>query len=459
MAAVSVFAHWVQPRYLWPMRLRWCHAMVAILPSLLQAQPIWHMMHGAARPSRDSVSVMGTMLGTRVAPAMLGRARTELLLTQPMAIWRGVRFGGKMQFAAMLNAERWTMPDGELVAGIWGEGFIDRRHPHTVVHEVMLAGERRMRGARVSLAAGRGVVPFGTDDPMVRPFTKYPANHHFSQVLERIQLVSAIRVTSHVALEGGVFNGDEPAGPTAQPRWRRFADSRAARLTLWPVPQLEVQGSAAFVRSPEFVTGVGFDQHKSSASARWTPMSGALRYVLVEWARTGESYRDRDIIAYGTGLAEGVAMRGRWSAAIRLERTSRPEEERLIDQFRTARPPTDFTIKGVTRWHLATGQLAASLPTAAHLHGTVFVEATRARSTPLLTPALLDPSDVIGANSAWHLSIGMRIGAGTMAARVGRYGAGAGGPGTHGVRAEHRHDRAMDHDQADKSMTSSGAGR
>ena len=459
MAAVLAFAHRVRPRYLWQMRLRWCHAIVVILPALLQAQPTFHMMHGAARASRDSVSVMATILGTRVSPALNGRARTELLLTQPMALWRGARLGGALQVAVMLNAERWTMPDGEPVAGIWGEGFIDRRHPHTVVHEVMLTGERRLRGARVSLAAGKGSVPFGTDDPMVRPFTKYPANHHFSQVLERIQLVSAIRVTSHVALEGGVFNGDEPAGPTAQPRWRRFADSRAARLTLWPVPQLEVQGSAAFVRSPEFVTGIGFDQHKSSASARWTPTEGVLRYVLMEWARTGESYRDRDIIAYGTGLAEAVAMRGRWSAAIRIERTSRPEEERLIEQFRTARPPTDFTIKGVTRWHLATGQLAATLPTAVHLHGTVFVEATHARSTPLLTPVLLDPADVIGANSAWHLSLGVRIGAGTMAARVGRYGAGAGGPSTYGMRAEHTHDRALGHDQADNSITTSGAGR
>ena len=459
MAAVFMFAHSVHPRDLWRMRLRWCHAMVAILPAVLQAQPTQHMMHGAAKASRDSVSVMATMLGTRVSPAIRGRARTELLLTQPMAMWRGARLGGALQFAAMLNAERWTMPDGEPVAGIWGEGFIDRRHPHTVVHEVMLAAERRIRGARVSLAAGKGVVPFGTDDPMVRPFTKYPANHHFSQVLERIQLVSAIRVTSHVALEGGVVNGDEPAGPTAQPSWRRFADSRAARLTLWPVPKLEVQGSTAFVRSPEFVTGVGFDQHKVSASARWTPMGGALRYVLVEWARTGESYRDRDIIAYGTGLAEVVTMRGRWSAAIRIERTSRPEEERLIEQFRTARPPTDFTVKGVTRWHLATGQLAATLPPAARIHGTVFVEATRARSTPLLTPVLLDPSDVIGANSAWHLSIGVRIGAGLMAARVGRYGAAAGGPSTHGVRGGHLHDRALGPDRSDKPITTSGAGR
>lgn len=439
MVAVFVFAHATAPRYLSSMPLRWRLVITATLPAMMHAQPRQHATGEPTSASRDSVSVMATVLGTHVSPALAGRSRTELLITQPMLIWRGARLGNALQFAGMLNAERWTMPGGEPVAGIWGEGFIDRRHPHTVVHEIMLTGERRLSALCISLSAGKGVVPFGTDDPMVRPFTKYPANHHFSQMLERLVLTAAMRVTPRIAIETALYNGDEPASPTAQPRWRRFADSRSARLTLWPLAGLEVQGSAAFVRSPEFASGEGFDQRKASASARWEPSSGPLRYLLLEWARTGEEYRRRDIIRYGTVLAEGVATRQRWSAALRLEQTSRPEEERLFDQFRTARPPTDLTIRGVTRWRLATGQLAATVPSVAKLHGTLVLEATHARSTPVLTPVLLDPADVIGAAASWHVTLGLRLGAGAMPARIGRYGAAAGSEKTNRVGAAHRH--------------------
>lgn len=72
---------------------------------------------------------MLTALSTSVSPALAGRARTELRLTQPMLALRGARAGGALQYSAMLNAERWMMPDGETVAGIWGERFIVRGHP------------------------------------------------------------------------------------------------------------------------------------------------------------------------------------------------------------------------------------------------------------------------------------------------------------------------------------------
>ena len=280
--------------------------LVPLLPAGVLAQAHAHDARGASR--RDSIAAMATALVTHVTPALAGRARTEALVTQPMLMVRGARASGALQYAVMLNGERWTMPGGEPVAAIWGEGFIDRRHPHTVLHEVMLTGVRRLGRWRGSLSAGKGIVPFGTDDPMVRPFTKYPANHHFSQVLERVQLVAGLRPSPRLAFELAVFNGDEPTSPLAAPRWSRVGDSRAGRLTVWARPQLELQGSAAFVRSPEFPDGAGLDQQKQSASARWTPSgAGALRYLLVEWARTAERYRSRPIVAYGSGLAEAGA--------------------------------------------------------------------------------------------------------------------------------------------------------
>ena len=32
------------------------------------------------------------------------------------------------------------MPHGQLATGAYGEGYYDRRHPHTYVHELMLTG-------------------------------------------------------------------------------------------------------------------------------------------------------------------------------------------------------------------------------------------------------------------------------------------------------------------------------
>ena len=405
-----------------------CLAIALLLPAGGAAQAHGHGDHQT--PRHDSISAMATALLTHVTPALAGRARTEALLTQPMLMARGSHAAGALQYAVMLNAERWTMPGGEPVAAIWGEGFIDRRHPHTVLHEVMLTGVRRIGGWRASLSAGKGIVPFGTDDPMVRPFTKYPANHHFSQVLERVQVVTSLRPSPRVGLELAAFNGDEPTGPLSMPQWSRLGDSRAGRLTVWPRPQLELQGSAAFVRSPEFPDGAGLDQQKASASARWTPAgAGPLRYLLVEWARTEERYRARSIVAYGTGLAEAGGTRGRWEAALRFEQTSRPEEERLLDPFRTSRPPTDLTVRGVTHWRLATLHAGTSLMVRNGLHGTLFAEGTRAQSRPVLRPVLLDPAAVIGAAKAWHLTVGLRLGAGAMPARVGRYGAASGATG------------------------------
>ena len=87
------------------------------------------------------------------------------------------------------------MPEGELAPGMWGEGFVDRRHPHTYLHELVLAADDLLGAAdgatRISLSAGKGFAPFGTDDPMVRPFLRYPVNHHLAQILERAVAIAA----------------------------------------------------------------------------------------------------------------------------------------------------------------------------------------------------------------------------------------------------------------------------
>jgi hypothetical protein len=108
------------------------------------------------------------------------------------------------------------------------------------------------------------------------------------------------------------------------------------------------------VPSPEDPTGAGLDQRKSSLAARWASVTGAPAggYALVEWARTDERRGDRRAFRYQSVLAEASAWRpvglgplggGALSLAARAERTGRPEEERLLDPFRTVRPTSSRT--------------------------------------------------------------------------------------------------------------------
>jgi hypothetical protein len=400
--------------------------LASVLVTVCIAHPATAQQHTGMRNhavvSRDSVAIMATALGTRVTPAINNASRSEALITQPMITVRSGRARARIRVAAMLNFERWTMPDGEPVAGIWGEGFVDRRHPHTFLHELMVTGVLSRGAVRGSLSAGKGFVPFGTDDPMTRPFTKFPANHHLSQVMERVQVVSALRLSPRIALEVALFNGDEPTSPSAAPQWNRFGDSRAGRLTVWPVPTLEVQGSVAAVRSPEFVRPDGLDHDKRSISARWTPAGGAWQYALVEWARTEETYRSRSIVAYGTALAEASWQLSRWSIAARAEQTSHPEDERLLDPFRTSRPPNHLRIQGMTRWRIGTLQVGRDVSALPRVGMLLFGEVARAQSSPRLRPVLLDPRDVSGADVAWHVTLGLRLSRGSMPVRIGRYG-------------------------------------
>ena len=49
-------------------------------------------------------------------------------------------YGRALRGRMTLDFEGVTMPAGELALGGWGEGFVDRRHPHTYLHEAMVWG-------------------------------------------------------------------------------------------------------------------------------------------------------------------------------------------------------------------------------------------------------------------------------------------------------------------------------
>jgi hypothetical protein len=374
---------------------------------------------------RARLGAQALLLVTHASPAFGGDSYTEAYVTQPAVMAHLPLAGRRLTLVGTLNLEPLTLRRGELNAGIFGEGYVDRRHPHTLLHEAMLVGRVERAGIRGSLAAGKGFVPFGTDDPMVRPFAKYPVNHHYAQLLERAVAVGAVAWGTRLAVEAAAFNGDEPEGGYDLPNLRRFGDSWAGRLTVrplsWRGAAVEGQGSVARVTSPENALGGGLDQRKSSAAVR---VAGRRVLLLGEWARTDEfSPSGRQAYRYESILGEGTVRWPRAELGLRAERTTRPEEQRMAaDAFRSPRPHDDYSIIGLTRWRVLTARLALS-PWAARAEP--FMELSRSQATALTSPSLFVPRDFYGASRLWSFSAGLRLRAGTLHPRMGRYGAGS----------------------------------
>jgi hypothetical protein len=398
-----------------------------------------------ARVSYEA-GAMGIFALTHATPAMFGKDATDLYLTQPNVMGSVRR--GPFRLLGTLNFEGYTLKRGELNAGIYGEGYIDRRHPHTLVHEVMLtATSPALGGLRGSLAGGKGFTPFGTDDPMVRPFVKYPVNHHHAQVIERVQVIGALAYGDSargVALEHAFFNGDEPVTPFTAPQWRRVGDSRSTRLTVTPHRHLELQASRAFVRSPGITQGGAYDHTQTSASLRFNRVregrpTGAMaahdmrghdghgeqRYLLIEVARTDEGFNDERAFRYNSVLAEGLVTHRGWALGLRAERTDRPESQRLLDPFRIPSGHIDFQINGITRWQIGTVHMASpalTLPGLNVARVTPLFEVALARPEPRHTPSVFVPREFYGAGNLWSFTFGIRMHVGTMRTRMGRYG-------------------------------------
>jgi hypothetical protein len=370
---------------------------------------------------------------TRVDPIPGGEPLAELRMVQPVLMLRAAADRWRLQ--ATLDGEGWTMPGGELASGVWGEGFVDRRHPHTYVHEVMFGGLDLLGScdgaAHVSVSAGKGFAPFGTDDPMSRPPLRYPVNHHLAQIPERAVAIVGIGRGAFL-LEGALFNGDEPERPSQWPAWDRFGDSWSARLTVAPLPGLELQASAAQVHSPEHRPGAGPDQEKWSASVRWDRRTGSRReYALIEWAHSSEI---EGFYRFSSLLAEAEVRRGPHRGYGRLERTERPEEERLADPFRSLRPHLDDTILGITRWTIVTagyGWRSAWRPAGLSIEPLLEVSTGGVTET---TGSIFDPADFYGRDTFWSVTVALRLSRNLDGHRMGRYGV---LPGT--APADHGH--------------------
>lgn len=400
---------------------------------------------GLAAQTEDEVSI-----GLHAVPAFIqvdpvpgGGELSEVRILHPVASLSATSLDGYLSAMAMVNFEGLTIPDGELSPGSWGEGFVDRRHPHTWAHEFMISAWQPLgaeRDVALSFSLGKGFVPFGSDDPMSRPILRYPVNHHLSQLLERAVGIAALRVGPAV-LEGSLFNGDEPTSPEDWPRVKRFGDSWSTRLTLWAADGVELQGSYAKVASPEHRDGAGLDSRKWSASARFERATdnGSV-YAMGEWARTSEGSFD-----YSTFLGEAALRRGVFGAAYRFERTERPEEQRLADPFRSARPHHDNSSLGTTRWTIHTVSLALTAVDDWPMLGIEpFLEGSLARVASV-EAGVFDPVAFYGDDQIWSIALGVRLAWGQRLHRMGRYGVATGpspsvhAPGPQRAPATHPH--------------------
>lgn len=378
------------------------------------------MAAGPARAEQPAVQVAATAVVavSHVSPIPGGGSRAELRAEQPVLMVRAGALAERLGLDFTLNFEGLSIPNGVLGLGVWGEGYVDRRHPHTYLHEAMVSLTEQVNDrVAVGVAAGKGFVPFGTDDPMNRPALRFPVNHHLSQILERAVVLTGGRA-GPVAVEGAAFNGDEPERPGQWPNVpERFADSWAARVTAWPVAGVEAQVSHASVASPEHRGGAGPRQEKWSASVRFEGPARASRvYGLLEWART----EDADgFFVFTTVLGETqVAWAGQRLYA-RWERTSRPEELRTPDPFRSVRPHLDDAILGKSRWSVYTAGYAVAIRPLRWLTMEPIAEVALARAADL--GGVFRVEDLYGRRTFASLTAGVRVRHGT-AHRMGRYG-------------------------------------
>jgi hypothetical protein len=109
-------------------------------------------------------------------------------------------------------------------------------------------------------------------------------------------------------------------------------------------------------------------------------------------------------------------------AGLRLERTERPDEERLQNAFRAPVPGTDLSILGRSRWTTLTGRVSLPISMKQATSLEPFIEVARARVSPTFQPSAFDPRVFYGSSRIWSLSAGAKLLIGMHHMRMGRYG-------------------------------------
>mgnify|MGYP006969355073 FL=1 len=346
----------------------------------------------------------------------------EAYLTQPVLMLGAVSPRGRVAFDLTLDFEQFTQPDGEYTFGGWGEGFIDRRHPHTLLHELMVSVTPWTGSAgTLSLSAGKGFAPYGTEDPMSRPVVKYPTNHHLSQVLERWTVNATLLHPAGWSLELGLFGGAEPTDAYDLSNIESFGDSWSGRLTKafggHGLPSWELSGSYARIEESHGAETEVVELANTALRYEALRPSGRL-YGLLE---ASKSFPE-DESGYWAVLAEGQLRTGLHQPYARVEWSTRPEYHRLgapgTPEF--YRYDHDTHTDGATRWVIATLGYGRESATAGVSYRP-FAEVQYHRVSS--ERGGVDPMALFGQRAFWSVSTGFRLFWGGGPMRMGRYGA------------------------------------
>jgi hypothetical protein len=351
---------------------------------------------------------------------------TELHLTQPAAMINVFSPGERIVVRFTPNFEGLVLRDGERTFGAWGEGFIDGRHPHTYLHELMLSWNLwDAPSGTFSLSAGRGFAAYGTDDPMARPVIKYPTNHHLSQILERWTVNAQYLFDNGASIEAAIFDGNEPEHSGDAGNFRAFPNSWSTRAALrlgdgsGAMAVWELSASLATVREDH-----GNDEARTrlaNVALRHDGLSRSGRiYGLLEVSRSWPE----DHGGFYSLLGELQLERAQRQPYVRLEHATRPEYQRLAargdDFFRYDHQ--DHAV-GATRWTIVTlgyGHRISRFPFAAK----PFIEVQHHAVSRHRGPAALRPDQLFAASRFWSVSGGLRVFLGTKGPmRMGSYGA------------------------------------
>lgn len=350
-------------------------------------------------------------------------SETEAYLTQPAVMANLESPDQRISLRTTLNLEGVTQEDGELTYGGWGEGFIDKRHPHTLVHELMLSVNLwSVANGDLSISLGKGFTPYGTSDPMARPGLKYPTNHHLSQILERWTANVAWLGTGGWSVEVGVFGGEEPDGPYDFSNIEAFGDSWSARVARrWGEgmgASAPWEASASFGSITEYAHTVEETTRVVNAALRRSaPLGPGDLYALVEGSASFlEGHND-----FFSFLAEARYDHRGHQPYARIEYARRPEYHREgpagEDDFFRYEHHDDPD--GTTRWLISTVAYAYEL-TGSPWSVRPFLEVQHHQVRG--DQGHVSATDLYGTTSFWGISIGTRIFLGGEPMRMGSYG-------------------------------------
>jgi hypothetical protein len=258
-----------------------------------------------------------------------------------MAMARAPVGPGSLSLRAMASLDPFTMPrDGypELLQSgesAGGAPLHDRQHPHDLWMELAAI-------ARVPLGDAAALVLYGgpVGEPALGPVAfphrasalhdpAAPLSHHWmdSTHISDGVLTGALALRD-VKLEASWFNGREPDEHRTDLDRPRL-DSWSARLSAAPIPELVLQASFGFLKSPEALVP-GEDQHRVTASALWDERIGRAgnAALLLAWGRNVEGGRADDAV-----LLEGTFDRsGRDAIFARAEWVVKSARDLVVPQ-------------------------------------------------------------------------------------------------------------------------------